>query len=418
METLAVLIFLIGYAAIVIEHNIHVNKSASALLMGTLIWSVISFSGKPILEIENELLHHLGEISGILFFLLGAMTIVELVDTFHGFDLLTNNIKTSDKRSLLWIIAIVTFFLSAVLDNLTTTIVMVTLLRKLITQHQERLLYVGLVVIAANAGGAFSPIGDVTTTMLWIGGQVSTVALIKMVFIPSVISLLVPLAFLSFQVKGKLAVRNIDKNTGNSLEKTVFFVLGIGGLLFVPVFKTLTHLPPYMGMLMVLSILWIVSEIFGIKKQEEHKKRYSIYHALEKLDVPTILFFLGILMAVAGLQSLGTLSNAASWISDVLGNQNIVVTVIGLLSSVVDNVPLVAACMGMFNMEQFPSDHSFWTLLAYCAGTGGSILIIGSAAGVAAMGMEKISFVWYLKKISWLALMGYLAGVGLFMIYS
>jgi Na+/H+ antiporter NhaD/arsenite permease-like protein len=420
MNSLLILVFVLGYLGIVFEHKLHINKSAFALLTGSLIWALFSFYAQDHEFIDSELLHHLGEIAGILFFLIGAMTIVELVDTFHGFDIITDRIKSNSLRTLLWVVSIITFFLSAALDNLTTTIVMITLLRKLIHSKEERMILVGMVVIAANAGGAFSPIGDVTTTMLWIGGQISTLAIIKELFLPSLVCLLVPLAALSLTMKGTIHNLSDDAivKSHNVFEKNLVFALGIGGLLFVPVFKTVTHLPPYMGMLFVLSILWIVTELLGKKKEAEQKRRYSIYHALEKLDVITVLFFLGILLAVSGLQSSGLLASAATWLNANFESQTLVVTLIGLLSSVVDNVPLVAASMGMYTLEQFPTDNSFWELLAYCAGTGGSVLIIGSAAGVAAMGMEKIDFFWYMKKISWLALIGYFAGIGVFMLLN
>jgi Na+/H+ antiporter NhaD/arsenite permease-like protein len=294
---------------------------------------------------------------------------------------------------------------------------MITLLRKLVANKEDRMIMAGMVVIAANAGGAFSPIGDVTTTMLWIGGQISTVNIMLKVFMPAIVSMVIPLILLSFQTKGTLGVKGTTgSDEAPAFEKTLFLILGVGGLVFVPVFKTITHLPPYVGMLFVLSILWATSEVLGRNKPKEHKKRYSIYHALEKIDIPTVLFFLGILLAVAGLQSTGLLGEAAAWLDSKFKNETVIVTLIGLLSAIVDNVPLVAASMGMYSLEQFPMDHSFWELLAYCAGTGGSALIIGSAAGVAVMGMEKISFFWYMKKITWLALAGYFAGILAFLL--
>jgi Na+/H+ antiporter NhaD/arsenite permease-like protein len=420
MNALLILVFVLGYLGIVFEHKLHINKSAFALLTGSVIWALFSFFTQDHEFIDAELLHHLGEIAGILFFLIGAMTIVELVDTFHGFDIITDRIKSNNLKTLLWVVSIITFFLSAALDNLTTTIVMITLLRKLIHSKEERLILVGMVVIAANAGGAFSPIGDVTTTMLWIGGQISTMAIIKELFLPSLVCLLVPLVALSFSMKGTIHNKSQGEavKSHNNFEKNLVFALGICGLLFVPIFKTVTHLPPYMGMLFVLSILWIVTELLGKKKEAEEKRRYSIYHALEKLDVITVLFFLGILLAVSGLQTSGILASAATWLNANFESQTVVVTLIGLLSSIVDNVPLVAASMGMYTLEQYPMDDSFWVLLAYCAGTGGSCLIIGSAAGVAAMGMEKIDFFWYFKKISWLAFIGYFAGIGVFILLN
>ncbi|MFC3811890.1 sodium:proton antiporter NhaD [Lacihabitans lacunae] len=420
MEQLLILVFVLGYLGIVFEHNVKINKTAFALFTGSLIWAIYAFINPDHAFIESELSEHLSEISSILFFLMGAMTIVELVDTFHGFDIITDRIKSKNLQTLLWIVSLITFFLSAALDNLTTTIVMITLLRKLIHDRENRMFLVGMVVIAANAGGAFSPIGDVTTTMLWIGGQVSTFAIIKELFLPSLVCLLIPLFVISLSLKGKTieGAKKTEENHGTSFEKNLIFFLGIGGLLFVPVFKTFTHLPPYMGILFVLSILWIVSELLSAKKKPEHQKRYSIYNALSKLDITTILFFLGILLAVAGLQSADLLNQAATWLSQKFENQTVIVTLIGLLSSVVDNVPLVAGAMGMYSLETFPMDHSFWELLAYCAGTGGSCLIIGSAAGVAAMGMEKLDFFWYVKKISWLALIGYFSGIAVFILLN
>jgi NhaD family Na+/H+ antiporter len=420
MEQLLILVFVLGYLGIVFEHNVKINKTAFALFTGSLIWAIYAFINPDHAFIESELSEHLSEISSILFFLMGAMTIVELVDTFHGFDIITDRIKSKNLQTLLWIVSLITFFLSAALDNLTTTIVMITLLRKLIHDRENRMFLVGMVVIAANAGGAFSPIGDVTTTMLWIGGQVSTFAIIKELFLPSLVCLLIPLFVISLSLKGKTieGAKKTEENHGTSFEKNLIFFLGIGGLLFVPVFKTVTHLPPYMGILFVLSILWIVSELLSAKKKPEHQKRYSIYNALSKLDISTILFFLGILLAVAGLQSADLLNQAATWLSQKFENQTVIVTLIGLLSSVVDNVPLVAGAMGMYSLETFPMDHSFWELLAYCAGTGGSCLIIGSAAGVAAMGMEKLDFFWYVKKISWLALIGYFSGIAVFILLN
>ncbi len=419
MTTFLIIVFVLGYLAIIFEHNLKINKTAPALLTGTLIWGLFSLTASNHLALEGDLLDHIGEIGGILFFLMGAMTIVELVDTFHGFDIITDFIKTKNLRKLLWIISFITFFLSAALDNLTTTIVMVTLLRKLIQNTKERMLFIGMVVIAANAGGAFSPIGDVTTTMLWIGGQISTFGIIKMLFLPSLVCLIVPLIFLSFKIKGTLTIpESFIEKKSDSKEKYLIFILGIGGLLFVPIFKTITHTPPYMGILFVLSIMWIITEILSDRKPPESKRRYSIYHAFEKLDIPTVLFFLGILLAVAGLEAAGILHNTAIWLESTFKNQTIIVTLIGLISAIIDNVPLVAASMGMYSLEQFPMDDNFWELLAYCAGTGGSCLIIGSAAGVAAMGMEKISFIWYLKNISWAALLGYFAGIGTFLLFS
>lgn len=409
-----IIVFILGYLFITLEHSIKINKAAIALLTGVLCWVLYIFSSADTHLISEQLTEHLGEISGILFFLMGAMTIVELIDAHDGFEVITKAISTLNKRKLLWIICFLSFFLSAVLDNLTATIVMVSLLRKLISGKNDRMLFIGMVVIAANAGGAWSPIGDVTTTMLWIGGQVTTKNIILNLIVPSLVCLLVPLLVVSSRIKGSIA-RPVSANEDNEssaspLHRNIIFYSGLGILLLVPVFKTLTHLPPFMGMLCGLGILWVISEIIHKDKDESEKGSYSVLHALRKIDMPSVLFFLGILIAISALQSTGQLAQLASLMDEKIGNINLVVISIGLLSAIVDNVPLVAASMGMYDLQTYPTDHYFWEFLAYCAGTGGSALIIGSAAGVAAMGMEKINFFWYLKKISWLALIGYFAG--------
>ena len=420
MELLIITIFIIGYAAIAFEHPIKTNKTASALLTGVLCWVVYIMSATDTGIVSAELYEHLGQISGILFFLLGAMTIVELIDAHDGFDVITAKIKTSDQLKLLWIISIITFFLSAALDNLTTTIVMVSLLRKLISEKKTRMFFVGMVVLAANAGGAWSPIGDVTTTMLWIGGQITSGNIILHLILPSLVCLIVPLIILSFSMKGKVSKPDIVEST--HIEKTTTFErglvlgLGIGALVFVPFFKTITHLPPFMGMLFGLAILWIVTEFIHKNKNDADKDAYSVMQALRKADVPSVLFFLGILVAISALESTHQLQYLAQWLDAKIGNLDLIVISIGLMSSIVDNVPLVAAGMGMYDMVTYPTNHYFWTFLAYCAGVGGSCLIIGSAAGVAAMGMEKIDFLWYFKNVSWLALIGYLAGASIFML--
>ena len=413
MEFLVAAVFVIGYAAIAFEHPIKVNKAASALLTGVLCWTIFILGKYSEAEtISHSLIEHLGDISGILFFLLGAMTIVELVDMHNGFDVITNKIKTTDKRKLLWIIGIITFFLSAILDNLTTSIVIVSLLRKLIKSTRGRMLYAGIVVIAANAGGAWSPIGDVTTTMLWIQNKITTVNIIIRLILPSLVCLVLPLALLSWKLKGKFirpegnAHRSHHAPT-TPFERSVVFWTGVGALVFVPVFKAVTHLPPFMGMMFGLGILWVVTEILHGKKTEEEKGIYSVISALRKIDIPSVLFFLGILIAISALQTTGQLSELAATLDRTIGNMNIIVLAIGLLSAIVDNVPLVAAAIGMYD---YGTDHVFWEFLAYCAGTGGSALIIGSAAGVAVMGIERIDFIWYLKKISFFALLGYFGG--------
>lgn len=425
MLTLMIVIFVLGYLAIALEHPIKVDKAASALITGVLVWTLFVLSGADHHFIEEQLLHHLSEISSILFFLLGAMTIVELVDAHEGFSIITDKITTKNRVKLLWIISVLTFFFSATLDNLTTTIVMVSLLRKLIDDKYERWFFAGIVVVAANAGGAWSPIGDVTTTMLWIGGQLTTMTIIKTLIIPSIVAMIVPLTVLSFTLKGEI-VRHVevgnedDSVPTTAFERNLIFFLGVAGLLFVPVFKTLTHLPPFMGMMLSLGVLWLVTEIIHRSKNKADKSQLSVIGVLRKIDTASVLFFLGILLAVAGLQSVGHLAVMAQNLNELFGGDIYAINiVIGLLSAIVDNVPLVAGSMGMYEITSvgnFAQDGVFWQFLAFCAGTGGSALIIGSAAGVAAMGIEKIDFVWYLKKISILALLGYFAGAGTYIL--
>lgn len=434
MFILMVIVFILGYAFIALEHPLKVNKSATALLLAVLMWILLASGGAQLLYnaadynefllknpggsfydwlSHHALLEHLGEISEILFFLLGAMTIVELIDAHEGFRIITDRIRTTNKVKLLWIIGLITFFLSAVLDNLTTSIVMVALLRKLMGDKKERWFYAGMVIIAANSGGAFSPIGDVTTIMLWIGGHITAVNIILHTFIPSLISMVIPLTILSFTLKGHIKksalVAAEQENNTTRTEQNIVFFLGIGALLFVPVFKTITNLPPYMGILFGLGILWVVTEIMHKAKNDAYRPMVTVAGVLRRVDTPSVLFFLGILLAVASLQTAGHLELLAMELDKQVGNLYLINVIIGLLSSVVDNVPLVAGAIGMYQ-NTFPTDHFFWEMLAYCAGTGGSILIIGSAAGVAVMGMEKIDFIWYLKKISAWALVGYLAG--------
>ncbi|WP_445737530.1 sodium:proton antiporter NhaD [Mariniflexile sp.] len=367
--------------------------------------------------IDESILRHVGEIAEILFFLLGAMTIVELIDTHGGFQIITSKIKTTNRIKLLWIVGLITFFLSSVLDNLTTTIVMAALLKKLMKNKEDVWFFGGIVVVAANAGGAWSPIGDVTTIMLWIGGQITALNIVKQVFLPSVICLTIPLLILSFIKKGEVVRSSHLDNKANHpeiaspFEASLILWLGIAGLLFVPIFKSLTQLPPFMGILFSLGVLWVVTEIIHKNKTEEHRHSLSVASVIRKVDTPSVLFFLGILLAVASLQTGGHLEQLAKILSDTFGNIYIINIIIGLISSIVDNVPLVAGAMGMYPLSLYPQDHAFWQLLAFCAGTGGSALIIGSAAGVAIMGILKIDFLWYLKKISWLALIGYFSGV-------
>lgn len=416
MIEIIIALFVLGYAAIAFEHPLKINKSGTALLMGLLIWTVYRL-GLPSADVAGELAHHLSGIAEILFFLMGAMTIVEVIDAHDGFNLITNRITTRSKIRLLWIITFISFFLSAILDNLTTTIVMVSLTRKLVKEPEQRLFFAGMIVIAANAGGAWSPIGDVTTTMLWIGGQVSTLQIMKALFLPSLIASLVPLVYVTFfekkSLKGQLD--SLDRKRLAPENKLIFF-LGLGGLIFVPIFKQITHLPPYVGMLLALGIVWVAADLLHRKKDAEDQKRYSASNALMRIDMPSLLFFLGILLAVSGLESLHLLHHMATWMDSAIGNKDVIIVGIGLLSAIVDNVPLVAATMGMYDLSSFPTDHKIWEFIAYCAGTGGSILIIGSAAGVAAMGMEKIDFIWYLKKMSFIALIGYVAGALMYLL--
>lgn len=414
MTIILLIIFILGYAAIAFEHSIKINKTASALITGVLCWVVYIFFNTNKLAVNDSLTAHLGGVSGILFFLLGAMTIVELIDAHDGFDIITDFISQTKKRRLIWIISFITFFLSAILDNLTTTIVMVSLLRKLIKNDDDRLLFIGIVVIAANAGGAWTPIGDVTTTMLWIGGQISAANIMLKLFVPSLVCLVVPLVIVSIRMKGTVERVEIKHLPSTNLlsarkQKTVL-ILGILVLIMVPVFKTTTHLPPFMGMLLGVGLMWIITEIMHQSIDYEDKKHLTLVSALHKIDISSILFFLGILMAIAAFETSGILTSIALWLTTSIGNLSAIVLSIGLSSAIIDNVPLVAATQGMYKLNQFPIDSYIWEFLAYCAGTGGSILIIGSAAGIAAMGMEKINFFWYIKKISWLALIGYFAG--------
>lgn len=406
------LVFIIGYLAIAFEHQIKVNKAASALLTGTICWTIYILYQPDKEMVTHQLMEHLGDIAGILFFLLGAMTIVELIDAHDGFQLITDRIKTQNAVKLLWLLGVITFFLSAVLDNLTTTIVIVSLLRKIIADKEMRLFFVGVTVVAANAGGAWSPMGDVTTTMLWIGGQVTAWGIMSEVFIASVVCLAIPLLFISFRLKGNIApVAKSDEGANSTaFERNAVFAIGFGALVFVPVFKTVTHLPPFMAILFGLGVMWVLTEMIHSGKDEADKDNLSVVHALRKIDTPSILFFLGILISISALESTGQLKQLAGWLTQTIGNETAIVTTIGLLSAIVDNVPLVAATQGMYSLADFPTDGFFWSFLAFATGTGGSVLIIGSAAGVAAMGMEKVDFFWYLKRIALLALLGYFSG--------
>jgi NhaD family Na+/H+ antiporter len=415
MTIAIVLIFILGYVGIAFEHSIRINKAATALVTGVLCWTVYILYTDDNEMVTGQLAHHFGDLSQILFFLMGSMAIVELIDAHDGFEIITRLIKTTNKRNILWIIALLTFFLSSVLNNLTTAIVMISLVRKLMTGKNDRLIMAGLIVIAANAGGAWSPIGDVTTTMLWIGHQISPFNIIIKLIIPSLVCLLVPLLIMRNSFKGE--IQRPDQASDDSVEtestkkeRVIVFVTGILSLLLVPVFTTVTGLPPFMGILIGLGLMWMITETIHSGKDEEDRKQFSVAYALKKIDTSTILFFLGILLAISALESTQQLQHAAVWMDHNLKDLNIIAGSVGLLSSVVDNVPLVAATQGMYSLQNFPTDHYFWEFLAYTTGTGGSILIIGSAAGVAAMGIEKIDFIWYMKKIGWLALIGYVAG--------
>ena len=419
-----IVVFIVGYAAIALEHPLKVDKAASALIIGGLGWGLFAFTGIDAHTLTHEIQHHIVDIAEILFFLLGAMTIVELVDAHQGFSIITDKITTNKKVYLIWILSVITFFFSAVLDNLTTAIVMAALLPKLIKDKETLWLFAGVLILAANAGGAWSPIGDVTTIMLWIGGQVSAANIITSVIVPSIVCAVVPLIYLSFKLKGdverpkEILSDDHNKNLTTNFERNLIFYLGVCGLLFVPVFKTVTHLPPYVGMIFSLGVLWLVTEIIHRKKNYEEKSKLSVIGVLKKVDTPTIFCFLGILLAVASLQSAGQLDIVASYLDTTFNGQTaegiyIINIIIGLLSAIVDNVPLVAGAMGMYPVADtgmYAVDGMFWEFLAYCAGTGGSVLIIGSAAGVAVMGILKIDFIWYLKNISFLAIIGYAAG--------
>ena len=460
MEILLIIIFVIGYLAIALEHPIKIDKAASALVMGGIIWGALALGiddlvtkeflsefyekfktkfnslkeigvyssdeyAKPIKFLKYELSHHLVDIGEILFFLLAAMTIVELVDSHQGFSIITDKITTKRKVPLMWILCVISFFFSAVLDNLTTSIVMAALISKMIKDKKDLWMFAGMIIISANAGGAWSPMGDVTTIMLWVGGQVTAWNIIYSIFIPSLVCMIVPLLYISFKLKGSiqspdLTSLNSEISSVNTYERNLIFYMGVLGLLFVPIFKITTGLPPYVGMLLSLGVLWVTTEILHRNKNYEQRRHLSVIGVLKKVDTPTIFFFLGILLAVAGLQSAGQLDIVAKYLENTFSGENkiyIINVLIGLMSALVDNVPLVAGAMGMYEIGPiqdgilaYPQDHKFWQFLAYCAGTGGSVLIIGSAAGVAVMGILKIDFMWYVERISFLALIGYVAG--------
>ena len=422
MLTALSLVFVLAYLAIALEHPIKVNKSASALLGAGLLWSVYAMTAADAKVVSAELGESLMGTAQIVFFLIGAMTIVEVVDAHDGFEVITSRIRTTKLSSLMWLVGFVTFFLSSILDNLTTAIVMVSLMKKLLDKREDRLFFAGIIIIAANAGGAWTPIGDVTTTMLWIGGQVTTAAIMKGVFIASMANLLVPLTVMAWVLRGKPVVPPTRIAGGgevpqtSAFERNTVFVMGLGVLVAVPAFKTLTQLPPFMGILFGLGLLWLVADLLHRAKDDDQKEHLSLVSALARIDMSSITFFIGILLAVATLEHTHILSSIAAWLDHQVGRQDIIVMLIGLVSAVVDNVPLVAASMGMYSLTEYPPDSFLWEFMAYCAGTGGSILIIGSAAGVAAMGIEKIDFLWYAKKVSPYALLGYLAGAVLYIL--
>jgi len=416
MITALVLVFVASYTAIALEHPLKVNKSASALVGAGLLWTIYAM---PALG-DHELLGQLGEsltaTAQVVFFLLGAMAIVEVVDAHGGFEVITSRIRTKSLAGLMWVTGITAFFLSSILDNLTTTIVMISLMRKMLAHHDDRLFFAGIIVIAANAGGAWTPIGDVTTTMLWIAGRITTLEIIKGLFVPSVVNLLVPLLAIAWALRGrKVEAPARHEGRGHLPETTTFerntmFFCGLGVLVMVPVFKAVTHLPPYMGILFGLGLLWLLGDIIHRDKPDHLKEHLTLTRALSRIDTSSLTFFIGILLAVAVLEHAGLLASLAKWLDATIGRQDVIVLVIGLVSAIVDNVPLVAASIGMYSLVDHPVDSFLWEFLAYCAGTGGSILIIGSAAGVAAMGLEKISFFWYARSISGYALLGYFAG--------
>jgi Na+/H+ antiporter NhaD/arsenite permease-like protein len=436
METIIIVLFVLGYLAITLEHNLKVDKLIPALAMMAFMWAIISLAHLPVFEVNAELkelspshideilLHHLGKTAEIIIFLLGAMTIVEIIDYFNGFFTIKNFIKTKSKKGLLWIFGILAFILSAIIDNLTATIVLITILQKVVHERDTRLWFAGLIIVAANAGGAWSPIGDVTTTMLWIGNKVTTLKLISYVLVPSIVCLILPVGIASFlsAFQGNIKSTEEDANIQTHKRGAAMLYLGLSAIVFVPIFKTITHLPPYVGMMLSLAVVSTFAEIFSKSKinitsidaeSDAHQTASPLHRSLSKIELPSILFFLGILLAVAALESLGMLFNFAEGLNTAIPNTDIVIALLGVGSAVIDNVPLVAASMGMFSMG---TDDPVWHLIAFSAGTGGSMLIIGSAAGVVAMGMEKIDFFWYFKKIAWLALIGFLGGFGAFIL--
>lgn len=415
---LIVSIFIIGYLAIAFEHPLGLNKAASALLAGVLCWVVYVVTGSATPDqVERQLYHYFGEISAILFFLLGAMTIVELIDSHGGFEIITERIRTKSKFGLLAIVTFFTFFLSSFLDNLTTAIIMTSLVTKMLDKKEDRLWFTSMIIIASNAGGAFSPLGDVTTTMLWIGGQITAQKIILKLFLPSVAVCLVPLLIIGRRFYSQTLPNSFaDKKEVNRSEANLILVLGILLLMLVPVFKVLTHLPPFMGILLAVGVLWVITSLLHVNKGIEEKNKFSVAKALQRIDTPSILFFLGILLGVSALRSVGALQELGGFLQQSFRNDYLIGTSLGIISAIVDNVPLVAAAQGMYDLSAYPQDHNFWEFLALSTGTGGSVIIIGSAAGVAAMGIEQIDFMWYLKKISWIALAGFATGILVFIV--
>jgi Na+/H+ antiporter NhaD/arsenite permease-like protein len=417
-----VFIFIIGYLLITLEHAIHINKSAIALITAVLCWTILVMNPANKDAVIGSLGHHFSGVAEIVFFLLGAMTIVELIDAHDGFQNITEKIKTTNKSKFIWTISLVTFFLSAVLDNLTSTIVMISIVNKLVKDKTVKWHLLGLVIISSNAGGAWSPIGDVTTTMLWIGHQITPLNIIKETFLASLTCMVVPTLIINYRIKGSILLEEkvlINQNIiSTSFDRNLVFFIGVSCLLFVPFFKAITELPPYMGMLFSLGIMWVLTELMHHNKVSDEKGNLSVSHALRKIDTPSILFFVGILMSIAALEQVGLLTSLAAYFDHQFNDIKIIAIVIGLLSSIVDNVPMVAALQSMYSLDMYPTDHYFWEFLAYTAGTGGSVLIIGSAAGVAVMGIEKIDFFWYLKNISWIALIGFIAGALVFILQN
>jgi Na+/H+ antiporter NhaD/arsenite permease-like protein len=422
MATVITMLFIAGYCAIMFERAFKVNKGGVALLTGVACWTAYIIFSPDKSTIAAQLIERMGDFSGILFFLMGAMAIVEMIDAHDGFSIITSVITSRNKIKLLWIVSLFAFLLSSVIDNLTTTIVMISLLSKILLDREDIKLFAAMVVIAANAGGAWTPIGDVTTTMLWIGGRISSTRIIAWLFVPSIVCVIVPLVIVTLTLKVKKNGRTVPEHTpapvANIFHRNIVFFSGIGVLLFVPVFKAITHLPPFMGVLLGFGVMWVLVELLHKNEAEKGRGNYSVHQTLSRIDISTILFFLGILVSVSALQSSGILHNLAVGLERTVKDFNVLVMSIGIVSAVVDNVPLVAGAMGMYDLARFPLDHHFWIFLSYCAGTGGSLLAIGSAAGVVSMGLAKIDFFWYLKKISLLALAGYLSGAAVYLLFE